>query len=471
MENNIYVLGIPTHSSLVESDLQNFVDQSTPTIYLHQIGNVNSPRQSYQGYNFLLENNFVDFSISNATEENEIPNKALVVCPISTSNGNVVSLYLAEKLLETIISFKTRFPNTRIAYITKGSPYTYDDRITRLSEVSSNYNVQVIDTRNFVDSDVDNFSKINSVLGFTNHLKPHFNDVYPPKDRSGIFFNNSEITIPQQLNTTKTFEQITDEAAQTYLNKDVCVAWSGGIDSTNIIAAFVKNNVPFKFTITEQARQENSELADYLVARYDYVEVVDLHNLVEVDQSYTIVTGDCADQLYPGIHHNFIAGGIQFKEIMRSNALSNYQTYLETPVESKYLKNNVQEVFVETYQKYFKCDQAVAESVYQEYLLPKIQQFPIEINHYYQLRWFFRFIFQYYVNSKAEMFRKFTNCTNDVVAFFDTEDYQRWAITNLDYNFDTYSYHYSQYKKFQKEYNYQVFGINSLLNQTKYPSM
>ena len=89
---------------------------------------------------------------------------------------------------------------------------------------------------------------------------------------------------------------------------------------------------------------------------------------------------------------------------------------------------------------------------------------PINIEHFYQLDFMIKLIFNYDHNIKDSSLDKYYK---DVVSFYDTENFQRWAITNLDANFREYGLTYLTHKSPNKDYNYSVFKIPSLLNQIK----
>lgn len=475
MKDNLYIVGIPTSQNLVTQDLMDFINQNVPTIYLNHLGEVNSVNNTFNGYNFFVENNFVDGflgELSELSEEFMTENKVIVPCPgLLPISKESTPDKIAEKLLQICETVRTSFSTTRIVYLTHGSPYLSHIFISAVQDIESNFNIHVMDCDNVTDSSINTFFKIGMVFEPDEMNKPHFRKIIPPYDRSGIFFNNMVANIPTQTHTDKSFAQITDETVLTYSDKNVLIAWSGGIDSTTVLAAFVKNKIPFKVTINASSESENKELYDHLVSNYDVVNIPQrIHSskadLNFLNDEYCIVTGDCADQLYPGIHHSYVPGGFHFKRVFgHKNFATLYQPYFDAPVEEKYLFNNAKQSFIECYCRYFKCDTDQAESIYDNYLLPHIRQFPFEVKHYYQLVWFFKFIFYYKTHSRNHF-----NYDGEVKAFFDTEDYQRWALTNLDYNWNTYSTHYNNYKLFEKQYNYEVFGMESLLRQTKYQS-
>ena len=129
-------------------------------------------------------------------------------------------------------------------------------------------------------------------------------------------FNN---TIVEQLNLSapdydpafaKTFEEVTDQQCKTWLqqksHRPWIICWSGGIDSTVVLAAILKN--------TTSADRENIRVACNRVSVYENPEffydhvmpnfsVVDSQTLEMAHQLYDthyVIGGDLADQLYCG---------------------------------------------------------------------------------------------------------------------------------------------------------------------------
>ena len=59
------------------------------------------------------------------------------------------------------------------------------------------------------------------------------------------------------------------------------------------------------------------------------------------------------------------------------------------------------------------------------------------------------------------------NFNNTFKAFYHTDDFQRWSITNFEDNYKTQSTTYLTMKSTVKQYSYDVFGINEVLEQHK----
>lgn len=469
-----YIIGIPTHPDLVKSELLSFIDQDLPTLYLHQLNrSIHDEKNTINGFNFFNGKNFDPRRLSDLITESDIGTQTICAVPRDQLRYNdqeqLTAKDQAQRLLQLIGELATKFPNTRMAFVTFGNCFTFYEYLSELVKLESEIEFEVINTENYTDQDINNFSKASAVLGYQMY-RPHYNTSYPPNDRLGIFFQSTEQAITS-WDTNKSFAQIVDETANNFKNSNNLVAWSGGIDSTMVIASFVKNNVPFSFTVTPSTISENNELFQLLRQNYNFIELDENVDMSAVDTAYTVVTGDCADQLYPGIWHNFIPGGVQFKEVIGKNNFHNeYAEYFESNLNLNQFQNNVRTVFISEYKNKFNCSDNEAAELYETYLETKFSSFPFTVQHYYQLRWFFRFIFRYNDNAKSR-FKKVTKCRNEVVAFYDTVDFQKWAVTNLDQNFENYSVNYQTYKQFQKDYNHSIFGLDNLLTQTKFPSL
>jgi hypothetical protein len=465
--NNVYLLGIPTKEAFINPQLTSFINEDVPTLYLY----TNDIFELNDGYNFLVNNNFKKYSLDNLQEE-VIVSDSKILCSIpniySFEKSNIATpKIIAKKFEEQLDVIQKRFPNTRIAFCTLGSPLLYNAILSRFVKVNSLFQIQLIDTQTFENSDSQHFYEMAMLLG--NLLQEGYKNPIP-YDRSGIFWPNETPTLPTNVNTNKTFEQIIDETALTYMGKNPIVAWSGGIDSTVAVAAFVKNNVPFKVTVSNAAQLENPILYSHLVNNYQTITLPNDNNFSNISDNSIIVCGHPADQIYPEYKTNFLNDKQRYKEIIAldDNANPEDYPYLLQSVPPELLYNNVKEVYVQKHSELFLCTTEQSTLVFENYLLPKINRLPIPINHFYQLKFFFRFIFNYHIVTHKQ-FKNGSQSSNEVVGFFDTEDFQRWALTNLDYNFENYDTYKNQ-KQLSKEYNYSVFNMPHLLEQTKYPS-
>lgn len=467
--NNIYILGIPTSESLITDELLSFIDHKTPTVLLF-----NSPTvKEVNGYNFIKSKNLVTVAIEGVKEALQTTH---IVCSalgkniyLSDDGMNQSADQIKDNFFNRINAIKQLYPNIRIAYCVFKSPYTYTGEwLNKVINSDIAYSISVIDCKPFEDDKVNNFAKfIKVVTPKTAALYYNLLEVPEPfqvRDKTGIFFNNDNPTFISNTHTDKTFEQIVDETALTYAGKSPLIAWSGGIDSTTILAAFIKNNIDFRVTFNDRVLIENKDVYDYIKDKYEIVNIPNTLNLSELKKDDLIVTGEGCDQLYPKTHSDYIPGFPSLTTILLTQDIGEYNEVLLSPVDPSYLYNNVREVFVSRYINKFKASEESAVQFYNSYVVPILNNMPINIEHFYQLDFMIKLIFNYDHNIKDSSLDKYYK---DVVSFYDAEDFQRWSITNLDVNFRDYGVTYLTHKSPNKDYNYSVFKIPSLLKQIK----
>jgi len=295
-------------------------------------------------------------------------------------------------------------------------------------------------------------------------------------DRSGIFLSNARVTIPQDTRTTKTYATIMDETAQSYADLNPVVLWSGGVDSTAILAAFVKNNISFTVTFDANTKADAPVMYDYIQANFN---CIDLKNYTFNQEEYPrfpkenvinriFVTGDCNDQLFPVLQHHLAIGKIFFKFHVRDVGTKAINNFYKLPVEDRIKYMPSRDYFVANHSRIHGCTIAESGVLYDSVVAPKLSQFPIATEYAYQLVSYFRFIFKYQMHLDALNDWNTTNGLNNTFkAFYNTDDFQRWSITNFEDNYKTQSTTYLTMKNNVKQYSYDVFGINEVLEQHK----
>jgi hypothetical protein len=467
MQNNdLYILGIPTSESLVTDELLSFVNDQTPTILLFN----SASAKEVNGYSFIKSKNIVTVPIDGV--ETALQDTHIVCCSLGkniylSDDGMHQSVeQIKDNFFDRINVVKQLYPNIRLAYCVFKSPYTYiGEWLNKAINSNTKYSISVIDCKSFEDDNTHNFSKFIKIV--TPKAATYLLEIPEPfevRDKSGIFFKNDNPTLIKETYTNKTFEQIVDETALTYAGKKPLVAWSGGIDSTTILAAFIKNNIDFKVTFNDRVLIENKDVYDYIKDKYEIVNIPNTLNLSELQTDNLIVTGEGCDQLYPKTHSDYIPGFPSLTTILLTQNIKDYEDILLAPVDPAYLYNNVKQVFINRYINKFKVSEDTAINFYESYVVPVLNKMPINIEHFYQLDFMIKLIFNYDHNIKDSSLDKYYK---DVVSFYDTENFQRWAITNLDANFREYGLTYLTHKSPNKDYNYSVFKIPSLLNQIK----
>lgn len=233
-----------------------------------------------------------------------------------------------------------------------------------------------------------------------------YNFVY---DRTGTIPHYMNIkpdlaNIPNALGFNKSFEQVVTDRAKELLalNKPISVVWSGGIDSTLALFALIKYaNDPSQITIYGT-----------------YTSILESGNLFE---KYILPTG---------VKHNIkVSSKKEFKDPEQIYVTGFMGNQLFGPTDD--FSSNVslfhhQFNYPDPLAPYEYC----IDSKKLEFLKPAISQSPKRIETVRDLRWFFIFNFDWYtakfeslVNSKHK---------DNVYHFFDTEDFQRYAITTKD---------------------------------------
>lgn len=282
------------------------------------------------------------------------------------------------------------------------------------------------------------------------------------EDRLGLFYTKNGVKIPENTHTTKTFAEIVDERATHFSTLNPLILWSGGIDSTTIVTSFIKHNIPFELYIFENwASMKNDDFYNAITAGRK-VYLSSTNKFFDTIKNRVVITGDCCDQLYPSMQHSMREDVLSFKYQIKLNkgiAPEYYNTILSDDDKFK----SVRDYIIESHSAVYNAGTDAAEDFYDNYLHDKLNTFPITITYGYQLKWFLKFIFKYQKNvNKVSSW----DCT-EAHAFFNTDDFQRWAITNLDENYRTHSASYLTYKTPNKEYSYSVLPYDGILNQHK----
>jgi hypothetical protein len=188
------------------------------------------------------------------------------------------------------------------------------------------------------------------------------------------------------------------------LNKPIKVCWSGGIDSTFVLF-FLSQYVP-KEQITVYGTYasiiESGNVFDYFIKNeYNYeITIFPTNNVKNKIEDCIWVTGFQGNQLF-GPTDNFFASN-------RSIAFFHHTL-------------GTKETIYEDYKKY------IAEDLV-EFLAPSIEASPRKIETVADLRWYCIFNFDWY-NGLYEMTSEMKpEKINSVYHFFDTEEFQKWAI-------------------------------------------
>lgn len=280
------------------------------------------------------------------------------------------------------------------------SPATFD-RTNQKSKLSN------IDLYNRLMN--NNFSKLSCLIDRTQSI-PHFLDI-----------DYSYSPIPSNTKFKLDFETVTKNRCLELLSlgKQINVSWSGGLDSTYVLfSLYHYANDPDQIKVygTYNSIIESGSLFDkFIKNKINYSITTNrlaTNNFSEEDCIY--VTGSMSNQLFtPGLSFNRNRDCLlQFKDKFDEGEQDKYNSDLARMADMPY--------------KDVLTDDCL------EFLTPSILNSPKPINTLQELRWYSLFNYTWY--------SVLTNChigleksrSDRIHAFFNTDDFQLWAINNND---------------------------------------
>jgi hypothetical protein len=212
--------------------------------------------------------------------------------------------------------------------------------------------------------------------------------------------------IPTVDNFNKSFETVVKERCEELLSygKTINVVWSGGIDSTLALFGLIKyanDKSQIKVYGTYSSILESGDMFDRYILPLGIEHKISVTKTKEFEDSDQIyVTGFMGNQLF-GPTDDFSKNS--------AVTLFHHQFNYEDPLAH-----------------YSKC---ITDEMF-EFLKPMIEASPKKIETVRDLRWWFIFNLDWY----TAKFDALVNTKNrsDVFHFFDTEDFQRYAISTKE---------------------------------------
>lgn len=264
--------------------------------------------------------------------------------------------------------------------------------------------------------------------GWDSHYVRAGQNVLPFNNRSitkNPVFDALSFTMPRYNPAfTMNFSDVTNrrivELRKKYWSKPWLIYWSGGIDSTVIITAVLKNLSPgdranINIACNRISIYENPAFYyQYILPNFNIVDA----NLLELDDAlltkYYVMDGEPADQLYGGMtSKNFLDG---------ADLLKSWRTEPDGLIE----------LFARI------IDRPFAEWHY-EIMKQNIESVDIPIENYYDFGWWTFFNLSWVsVLLRPLNFRSQVDLStdslklyfNNFIPFYDTAEYQQWAMTN-----------------------------------------
>lgn len=252
-----------------------------------------------------------------------------------------------------------------------------------------------------------------NLFNFYDKHKMNLNVVY---DRTGnvphyLNIKPNLLQIPSIGNFNKSFRQCVEERVKELLalNTKINVVWSGGIDSTLVLFAFLHYcDDPSRITVygTYSSILESGTLFDKVILKSGVnhkIKVSSRRDFDDCPSDEIFVTGFFGNQLF-GPTDNFSVN----KDVKTNISFFHHQ-FNGDPLDD--------------YTKYINQE-------LHEFLLPCIKASPKPIETLRDLRWWFIFNLDWYTAEFAT--RISTNQQNNQYHFFNTDDFQRYVITTKE---------------------------------------
>tara|TARA_B110000211_G_scaffold42834_1_gene44663 strand:- start:11841 stop:12989 length:1149 start_codon:yes stop_codon:yes gene_type:complete len=296
---------------------------------------------------------------------------------------------------------------------------------------------------------------------------------YMPVDRMGKFnpFNMMYEPIPSIHTFNKTFEDCCMDAAKELwkIGKPIELFWSGGIDSSGALIALLEtkseNDVlnirytqesinEFPLMWEKMVKDRNDPLPDKEMLSETFFEN---HDIIKI-------TGECGDQCFgsDALHKNLDRAAKDWETILTwskedlfgiwngwSNGISVTDPTLPIITDNNYRKRK----------------NSLAEILFEH-----VDLSPIEIINVFDLYWWMNFCFKWQ-DVDSRMIFTFTTASScqSTLSFFNTEDFQKWSLTNHDIKHNG---TWETYKQPAKEYiNKYIKDETYRKNKTKEPSL
>ena len=245
-------------------------------------------------------------------------------------------------------------------------------------------------------------------------------------------------------NFTKTFYDIMIKRATEIYNicsslyKKCYIMWSGGCDSTAMIAAFIECGINLSFIHilhTKSSVIEYKEFYEFLIKNNINMELVNASQLFKkaqmyAEQGHIVLTGFPADQLF---------GSIVGQTYPKDTSKTHWTEFLNEDIAN---------------QQY--------EAAFQHYNIP--------IKTVAEFLWFNNFVLKWDYVCYAGLWMNNSHHSN-IIPFYNTYDFEAWSVANYDilHKYDQKSY--KKYKIQMKDFIYKVTKLKSSYLLKKIPSL
>ncbi len=244
--------------------------------------------------------------------------------------------------------------------------------------------------------------------------------------------------------TDKSFSEIADARVKRIYkkaSKPLMVLWSGGIDSTVVIAALEKHNIPYVAGVSITTEREYPWLYKKLKAQN---KIININNslISRLQKKYHLVTGNIGDQIIGSMRYFLKNKGIFGMHELRPGLTKDWHDSVDTQ--------------------------------YHEMFDTVFEKLPIKIIDYADCLWAMNYMLKY----QFQFLRYKIQWDMDVLDydsysnFFHSKDFQSWGISNRDLNkqfiFDNREI---DYKLVYKQYIVDQLGDKKYLKARKVASI
>jgi len=259
-------------------------------------------------------------------------------------------------------------------------------------------------------------------------------------DLPGNFWVSRPWVIPEKCST---LDQVMHDRVNFYVlqNQKLNLFWSGGIDSTAMVSAFLQHCTDvtqLRLIYTPFSLYENPDFFNFLEKHYPYLEKLDISGDVYLDTHFDgiMINGHGGDEYTASLDESFV-------EKLTGQEIFN-------PWKDYFVKQNASHDLIEFFEQYCSLSGR-------------------SINTVLEARWW------YYAAAKSQIYvardRSFvsnqSNAQSDhTSAFYDCLEFEGFMWHNID-KILTKSSDYSTYKKFLKEYTHHFFKNDDYFNTQK----
>lgn len=246
--------------------------------------------------------------------------------------------------------------------------------------------------------------------------------------------------------------ELMDKRAVELIKKgSITVQWSGGVDSSALLLALIKNGIAKEDLLIfydQHSISEYPKLFNWLVEnKYSLKEITKWKKELTNTDTSIITNGWCADQLF---------GSMFFKEGYR-------QYFLNIPDFLSSIQFSFGKLDYATCQEYTNIYKDAAKSL-----------FNLDLSIAAELGWFINFTMKWtWVSAFNELYLINTKNMRKTHVFYNTDYFQAWALNNFNEikQHNVYGKKAQYYKQPLKEYCNSIFKDDDfLLNKSKVPS-